>query len=374
MTESKIHVLNIIPYRVLPPKFGGQKAIAFFNEYLGREINLTCISPSNNIADAPVSYELLPILSTGKFRYCNLLYFFKIRKIIREKGITHIMGEHPYYGWLLVLLQRFCRVKMVVRSHNIEALRFKSIGKWWWRMLYFYEKWTYRHADYLFLITEADRSFCIEHFKTATDKSFLITYGIPNTENPSPLAKMQARQWLQEKYRLKSATQILLFNGAFNYAPNANALQLIVQKIIPALAEAQLDFTVLICGKDIPQEITAAQNAHLQIAGFVEDIHPYFLGADIFLNPIVDGGGIKTKLVEALSFNTSVVSFESGAIGVPTAVTGNQLTIVPDHEVNQFVSAIMAQLNHKKEDLPTDFYRYFSWKNIAQKAAKYLSQ
>ncbi len=38
----------------------------------------------------------------------------------------------------------------------------------------------------------------------------------------------------------------------------------------------------------------------------------------------MDGGGIKTKLVEALGYNMNVVTTTSGAIGVPLSITGEK--------------------------------------------------
>lgn len=93
----------------------------------------------NNESPGNLKAEFLPVLGKSRFRYINPFLFFSIRKIIREKS-THLLIEHPYYGWLGILLQLFCRVKLIVHSHNIEATRFKSTGKWWWGILWNYEK------------------------------------------------------------------------------------------------------------------------------------------------------------------------------------------------------------------------------------------
>ena len=43
-------------------------------------------------------------------------------------------------------------------------------------------------------------------------------------------------------------------------------------------------------------------------AGFVDDITLFYKAADMLINPVIDGGGIKTKLVEALGYNMNVVT------------------------------------------------------------------
>ena len=66
-------------------------------------------------------YEVLNVLSNSKLRYINLFYFFTLRNIIRKKKITHFIIEHPYYGWLGFCSKWFCKIKLVVHSHNIES-------------------------------------------------------------------------------------------------------------------------------------------------------------------------------------------------------------------------------------------------------------
>ena len=100
---NMLNVLSLVSYRFLPPKMGGQKGIAFFYDYLAVHVNLTCVTTKENDPSAVSNYEVLNILSNSGLRYINIFYFFTLRKIIREKKITHLIIEHPYYGWLGVL-------------------------------------------------------------------------------------------------------------------------------------------------------------------------------------------------------------------------------------------------------------------------------
>ena len=154
---------------------GGQKGIAFFYNHLSSHINLTCVTTKANDTTAVSGYEVLNILSNSGLRYMNIIYFFTLRKIIKEKQITHLIIEHPYYGWLGILLKWFCKVKLIAHSHNIEALRFKSTGRWWWRILWQYEKFTHQQADANFFIHDEDRDFAIQKFKLAPAKCLTVT-------------------------------------------------------------------------------------------------------------------------------------------------------------------------------------------------------
>src|SRR5207244_8498935 len=120
-----------------------------------------------------------------KIHYINLLYLFIMKKEFRKERITHLIIEHPYYGWLGVLLKRFGKVKLIVHSHNIESLRFRDTGKWWWRILRYYERFTHRRADKSFFISEEDRQYAIQHFGLKEEKTTVITYGSEQPHLPA---------------------------------------------------------------------------------------------------------------------------------------------------------------------------------------------
>ena len=366
-----LNVLSLVSYRFLPPKMGGQKGIAFFYNYLSGHINLTCVTTKANDTTAVTNYEVLNILSNSGLRYINVFYFFTLRKIIREKQITHLIIEHPYYGWLGILLKWFCKVKLIVHSHNIEALRFKSTGRWWWRILWQYEKFTHQQADANFFIHDDDRNFAIDKFKLNTAKCETITYGFEWQSLPGPEEKILAKNNLCEQYKVNADTKLLLFNGTLDYKPNLDAIDTILQYINPLLLSYDhFNYKIIICGKGLPshyEELKSSASKNIIYAGFVDDINIYFKGADIFINPVTDGGGIKTKVVEALGYGLSVISTKSGATGIPMDITGNKMKIIADKDWEEFAKQV-AMLN-TTTSIPNSFFDHFYWGNITHKAA-----
>ncbi|MBS1511627.1 MAG: glycosyltransferase family 4 protein [Bacteroidetes bacterium] len=371
-----LKVLSIVSYNFLPSKMGGQKGIGFFYSFLGKIAAVTCLTTRSNDLNCAHTYKVLNVLSESKLRYINLFYFFTARRILRSAQIKHVIIEHPYYGWLAILLKRFCRVQLIVHSHNIEAVRFKSIGKWWWKILWQYEKWTHRHADINFFITDEDRIFAIEQYQLDEKKCFTITYGIAFNQSPSPTERLAAKQKLSAQFQIDEKTTILLFNGTLNYQPNLDAVDVIINQINPVLKHTpDFKYKIFICGKGLPASYTALQNGDIDniiYAGFVEDINLFFLGADIFINPVIDGGGIKTKLVEALGYNLNVVSSKSGATGIPSTVTGNKLKITADGDWATFTEQIKHSVS--VQNIPQDFFAHFYWGNIAAKAAETINK
>ena len=91
-------VLVIAPYQYLPFSSGGQKLIARFLHYLGKETELTVISvPANDLTQIS-TYKLLPILKPGFSRYLDLSLPKKITSLINKDQFDSVIWEHPYMG------------------------------------------------------------------------------------------------------------------------------------------------------------------------------------------------------------------------------------------------------------------------------------
>ncbi|MFM6925138.1 MAG: glycosyltransferase family 4 protein, partial [Ferruginibacter sp.] len=348
--------------------------IAFFNRYLCRFVNLTCVTVKANNPTLAEPYPIKKILSDRAARYINPLYFFKLKRIIKEQQVTHLIIEHPYYGWLGILLKWFCKVKLVVHSHNIESLRFKSTGKWWWGILWHYEKQVHGMADMNFFIHDDDRDFAIKNFKLDPEKCITITYGFELTEAPAASDKGASKERICVIHGIDKNDRILLFNGTLSYKPNLDALDTILNSINPLLlADSNFAYKIIICGSKLPAVYNGLINykeSNIIYAGFVDDINLYFKGCDIFINPVIEGGGIKTKVVEALGYGMPVISTSSGATGIPADITGGKLQVLPDNNWSEFTRAIVACNTGKK--IPSSYFDHFYWGNIAQKAAHAL--
>ena len=375
--KEALRVLSIVPYNIFPSKTGGQKGISLFNEYFAQEVELHCASVDSNLQRYAKGYTMHSVLSSSAFRYINPLVFFRMRKLIRTYKISHLILEHTYFGWLGVLLKWFCGVKLVIHSHNIESTRWKSLGKWWWRVLWAYEGWTHRRANYNFFIHDNDREYAINAYKLNPVKCTTVTYGIEWNQQPTNSDKVSCRQQLCEKHGLNSNTKIFIFNGALDYYPNQQALSAILEIINPQLLSKpgnNFQYRILICGRGLPQKFNELKEYTLKnivYAGFVDDISVYFKGADVFINPVVDGGGIKTKLVEAIGSDTPAISTLNGSIGIGEEA-GRMLSIVHDADWDNFVKAMINITSLGAGSTPATFYEKFYWGNIVKRAVNFI--
>ena len=335
-------------------------------------VPVSIISTTNNEAP-PTSFkpDFYPVMQASSLRYANPFFLFTLRKILKKHNSTHLAIEHPYFGWLAILAKLFFGVKIIIRSQNIEALRFKSMGKPWWRLLWIYEKYCHRAANLNFFITSDDHEYALKHFKLNPNRCFTITYGFDFANPPAPNEKQAAKKQLLQQLQLPEDCTLLFFNGALDYKPNEEALDMIVSEINPRLLKLmQTPYRIIVCGKNLPSRFQQLENEkanHILYAGFVDDISLYFKGTDIFINPVIEGGGIKTKLVEALGNDLFSISTKKGATGVPEKITNNKLKIVEDGNWDAFADAVVRGFN-PNEHIPAEFFSYFFWNNIAKEA------
>ena len=366
-------VLNIVPYQYLPFFSGGQKFIAQFNQSLAEQCVLHVAGTGDNDASLAKNYSFYRLLKKSRSRYLDISSFFRIKKLIKEQEIDTVIIEHPYLGWLGWLLKKSCKIQLIVHTHNIEYERFRTLSKSWWSVLKLYESWVLRKADAVFCISEEDRQWMIQQLQLKPEKCLLVPYGI--NQKSMPLDKQQCKELVCSKHGFNPQHSLLFFNGLLDYEPNLDALHIILEQINPLLLQSSLQYNILVAGKRLPAELNelkAWKSQHIHYAGFVDDIELYFKSADLFLNPVQSGGGVKTKMIESIAFGTTVISTKSGAIGIEENVCDGKLVTGADNDWINFTTAIVDNSKTSTET-PAAYYGFYYWENIIKKIISSLA-
>lgn len=364
-------LISVVWYKVFPAEFGGQKGIAEFTQYLSRFMPIHLLCSKNNHWN-PDGFTVEPTLPIDKSQFIKRATYTIIERAILSQKATHLLLEHPYYGVHGVRLARNHNLKLIIRAHNIEFDRFRKLRKWWWPILFMLERYTLKNAQLTIFKTKEDRELAIRSFGIDRQKTIIAPIGITAKKIPSLEEKKHARSQLIQQHHIPSEHKILLFNGTLDYAPNARALKHLVKDILPRLSTQKDSYTLLVTGRNyFPEFKWVHQLSHPQLiqAGHVEDVTTYFKGADLFLNPVIEGGGIKVKLIEALSNNLPVISYASGAHGVSEEICGNKLSIIADRDVSSYVDAIIRQWDNQNQ-IPAVFFEAFHWESIVKEVAE----
>jgi glycosyltransferase involved in cell wall biosynthesis len=367
-------VVDVVPYTYLPFFSGGQKSIALFLEHLANEVDLTVVTTCDNDQKLVKDYSTLPWLKKESVsRYTDISLIGKLISQFNKENVEAVIWEHPYFFWLARIIKKRTGIKTVFHTHNIEHQRFRSNGKWWWPLLQRYEKWCFRCADFIFFISEEDRSFAIEEWGISKEKCMEVPFGVDIKEYPQD--KIACKEKIAATHSITANEKILLFNGLLDYKPNLDALLAILNEINPMLLATEgFRYKIIICGKRLPEEMNSLKDhadKNIIYAGFVDDIETYFKGADLFLNPVQSGGGIKTKMVESIGFGTTVIATKTGAHGISKASCDNKLVVVEDNDWAAFAKAIIENVNQSTVT-PQKYYEYYYWGNIARRVAAIL--
>lgn len=362
--SSNINILSIVPYRVLPATSGGHLGIVDLHHHLGKLCNDHIISTENNDDESRYSFRIHRIFPNAVKRYLPYYKLAAIKKIARENNIQYIYCDHPYMALTAIALSKSLGKPWFMRSHNIESDRFRTMGKPWWRIMHWFEKYTMRKANGVLLITPEDKAWALEHYKLDEQKCHVIPYG--TTLSIAPSTHIAAKLALSTELGIDASVPWLYFLGALNYAPNVEAVEYILNEIIPGLNAKGFKHQLLIAGKGLSEElqhkISATENARYM--GFIPVLDTFLNACDIMLNPVMTGGGIKTKAVEALGYNKIVVSSKIGAAGLILEVCGNNLQTTTDYDWDAFTSKIV-EASTIQANIPYSFYNTYNWDKIA---------
>lgn len=116
----------------------------------------------------------------------------------------------------------------------------------------------------------------------------------------------------------------VIFSGSFRYAANHNAvvwyLEHVHSDVLAKFPEARLTVT----GDHANLPLPAVQG--VTMTGYVDDVRSLIAGSAVSIVPILEGGGTRLKILEAMALGTPVVSTSKGAEGLDV-VDGKHLLI-----------------------------------------------
>ena len=110
----------------------------------------------------------------------------------------------------------------------------------------------------------------------------------------------------------------LLFLGSLDWFPNRDAVEYMVQEILPLIQSATPIATLRVVGRRPPKDFVRriAAVPGVEVLGEVDDVRPCLERAGVIVVPLRIGGGSRIKILEALAMGKAVVSTRVGAEGL----------------------------------------------------------
>jgi len=147
------------------------------------------------------------------------------------------------------------------------------------------------------------------------------------------------------------APAVLTFIANFAYQPNVDAAVYFVRQVLPLVAASIPDVRLLLVGNAPPPEVLALAGPAVTVTGRVPDVDPYLEEATAVVCPLRIGGGVKVKMLEALSSGKAIVSTSVGVQGLGRDITDAVLVTDDPAQMAQHTVAVLTDplLRHQLE-------------------------
>lgn len=134
---------------------------------------------------------------------------------------------------------------------------------------------------------------------------------------------------VRDRRRLRGDVPTLLFVGALDYEPNAEAVEWFVREVWPLLRAEQPSARVRLVGRGDQHVSWVGSVEGVELVGPVEDLGAELRAADVSVVPIRVGAGTRLKVVEALANHLPLVTTTVGCEGIEVR-DGEHALVVDD--------------------------------------------
>lgn len=193
--------------------------------------------------------------------------------------------------------------------------------------------------DYIILINRIDFEKVNKHI--SSDKLLLV---------PHPVS--------YQKSKIREHVKSILF-VASGYSPNVLALKWFLSEVWPVFINSDIQLNIIghvvkMFGEHLPI------STNVNFIGYVEDLETVYRTADIVINPVKAGAGIKIKNLEALGHGLPLITTTHGASGLEDAVLSGCLSVSDSTEtfistLNMLISSFSMRL-----EIGNNAYNYAS--------------
>ncbi len=119
-----------------------------------------------------------------------------------------------------------------------------------------------------------------------------------------------------EPLDVKQEPHSMVFTGLMTHYPNNHGVLYFLDEIFPRILEQTPDARVYIVGKSPSKQVLARACDHIVVTGFVDDVKPWIARGQVYIIPLLVGGGIRGKALEAMAMKRPIVTTSIGVEGI----------------------------------------------------------
>ena len=337
--EKTIKILQLAPRFTFPPDDGGKIGIANITKqfkHLGVEVIFFCFNdysfcdPDLSLIDEfaePLIYEhstqntafrILKSLFRKQSLYFSKHYNREIiaylEAVVKSNEFDIIHADHSCMAPIALHLKNKFNIPAGLRLHNIEHLIWQryadvlpshSLKRKYIQSqankIKLDEQSVYPQFDVTFSITEPDRLKASEL--------------APNAHIITSTAGVNIEEWTPVGSVSKIPNQLVLAT-TYHWRHNVDGVVWFIENVITKLRSKIPDISLQLIGKEAPASLNGYSDLGVNLVGYVDDVKPYLSQASLYISPLFVGGGIRIKILEAMSMKLPVIATTVAAEGI----------------------------------------------------------
>lgn len=266
--------------------------------------------------------------------YLNKKAVTRIIETIQEKDISVVYIDNSISGQLVKRIkERYKNIIIIAFFHDIEIVKmredkdFSLFRKICLPVYYRNEQLTVYYSDKTIVLNERDKKLYEKEYKKLP--AAIVPISIPEITN----IPFEIKHYENEKLKI-------LFVGV-EYGPNLSGVRWLLNNVLPFIT---CDFEFNIVGYNMEKYRTEFEgySDKIHVIGTVESLREWYVNADLIVAPIFEGGGMKVKTAEALSYGKNFIgcteSLEGYWEGIPDNLRNHKIYKCDD--AKRFAGAI----------------------------------
>ena len=246
----------------------------------------------------------------------------RVQTLVQEQAFDAVHTDQLWMAQYAEVAKRVCsRLKLILDQHNAVYLipqRLADSESNPMKRLFLqqessrlrhYETAVCQKFDHVVWVTEKDRQVVEPLTKaTSSEPSLVIPICVePHSNGKKPSKRQKSR---------------ITFLGGLHWPPNAQGVLWFAKEIFP-LVQAEAPETILtVIGKSPPAEL---QGEQIEVTGYVTDLTTLLAETAVFIVPLLAGGGMRVKILDAWNWGLPIVSTTIGAEGIAAEHEENML-------------------------------------------------
>jgi glycosyltransferase involved in cell wall biosynthesis len=281
-------------------------------EMYGRLKHFKTVKVDNRVRPVAAFLNLFTGSSYNVERFISEGYRQTLIGLLQQEDFDIIHIESLFLLPYVATIRQYSKARISLRSHNIEYQIWERLAtqasnplkKWYLsllaRRLKKFELAHLNDCDIILSISPQDEAI----FKKlgTIQPLFLHPFGIKTDHIPFVPA---------------STPPVSLYHiGAMDWLPNVESVNWLLEKVMP-LIEEQLSETVLhLAGRNMPDHYREMNRKNVKIWGEVPDAAAFERDKSILVVPLLSGGGVRIKILQAMAMGKTVITTSIGLQGI----------------------------------------------------------